>query len=70
MILYDLDSPLSFCEHGRDCHKCPNEMLNEAIKYMKRSAEIMEHVHESFDGITVKSIFTSYGDTEIKMVKK
>ena len=58
------------CEHGRMCVKCPNEMLNEATKHLQFAASILEDVHRSFDGITVKKITTWFGDTKAELIKR
>lgn len=58
------------CEHGRDCLECPNEALNAATEHLQKALQLFEGVHREFDGITVKSIFTWYGDSEVRLVRK
>ena len=55
------------CQHGRMCISCPNEMLKKATEYLQLAANILEDVHRSFDGITVKKITTWVGDTRAEL---
>ena len=48
----------------------PNKMLNSATKLLQEAAQIFNDVHESFDGITVNSITTWLGETEVKLSKR
>ena len=58
------------CEHGCNCVECPDKYLNEATKKLQDALQLFEMVHEAYEGITVRSIFTWYGDSEVRLGKK
>jgi len=58
------------CEHGRNCVRCPSQHMNEVTKKLQEALQLFEMVHEAYDGITVRSIVTWYGDSEVRLGKK
>lgn len=70
MIIFEFDDTLFKCEHGRDCVLCPNKLLRKATECLQLAADIFEHVHNRFNHITVKSIYTSHGNTNVTLIRE
>lgn len=57
-------------DHDRNSVEQPAIIRNVILSLMHRACILMEQMHKDFDGITVRTIITGYGDTEIELKKE
>ena len=56
--------------HDRNSVQEPTDIFNEITRLLHEAAMMMELVHDSYDGITVKRITTWVGETSVTLEKK
>jgi hypothetical protein len=56
--------------HDRSSIEEPNRIFDEITRLLQDASQLMEFVHEQYDGITVMTVQTGCGETWVKLERK
>jgi len=55
------------CEHGRDCARCPNQLIFDILVEMRVLARRFEEIHQNYDGIVTTTLNGGCGDVNVTL---